>query len=399
MRFADIAGYDALKKALVGMADSGRVAHAMLLYENDGCGALALSLAYAQYLACEHPHDGDSCGHCPACNRMAKLIHPDLHFVFPTNTGSKSGKTKAENITSDLYMADFRTLALENPWVLEPQLMEAIGLEGKSWDVNVAEAKELSRVLALTSIEGGWKFVVFYLPETLRLEAANKLLKLLEEPPEKTLFLFITHQPQKVLQTIFSRCQSLRIPPLSVGEMAAALASRGYAGRPADAWNPTSPEDALRLLPADAAEQARVCGGSLGAALYALRSGDDSRQFEQWFEQLVQALLENRLLDAWAVGEQLAALSSREKQKAFCIFVSDMLRKIFLIQRRMDGLSYATASRGELCRSLAGRLPRNFVPRLQPVLDKTVYYIDRNVNQKVLFTDLINRMSINITRA
>lgn len=389
MRFADIAGYEAIKKALAGMADSGRVAHAMLLYENDGCGALALALAYAQYLSCEHPHDGDSCGQCPSCNRIAKLIHPDLHFVFPTNTGSKSGKTKAENIISDVYMEDFRALALENPYFLESQLMEAIGLETKSWDVNVAEAKELSRILSLTSIEGGWKFVVFYLPETLRLEAANKLLKLVEEPPEKTLFLFITHQPQKVLQTIFSRCQSLRIPPLSPQEVAAALSVLGRGVG----------EDGLSQGQADVAEQARVCGGSIGAALYALRSGDDARQFEEWFSQLMEALLDGRLVDAWRVGEQVAALSSREKQKAFCIFVSEMLRKIFLVQQKMGDLSYATASRKQLCRKLADRVSPKFASRMQPFLDKTVYYIDRNVSQKILFTDLIDRMSVNISRA
>lgn len=390
MRFADIAGYDTLKKTLAGMADSGRVAHAMLLYENDGCGALALAWAYARYLACEHPVNGDSCGHCPSCHRMAKLIHPDLHFVFPTNTGSKSGKTKAENIISDVYMEDFRALAVENPYFLESQLMEAIGLENKSWDVNVAEAKELSRVLSLTSIEGGWKFVIFYLPETLRLEAANKLLKLVEEPPEKTLFLFITHQPQKVLQTIFSRCQSLRIPPLSPDEVAFALAARGYGAGP-------SPSEPASLRP-EAAEQARVCGGSLGAALYALRSGDDTRLFEQWFTQLMESLLDGRLVDAWAVGEEIAALSSREKQKAFCIFVSDMLRKIFLMQQQMEDLSYATASRGEICKRLAGRVSPKFASRMQPFLDKTVYYIDRNVSQKILFTDLVDRMSVNINR-
>ncbi len=391
MRFADIAGYGAIKKALAGMADSGRVAHAMLLYENDGCGALALALAYAQYLACENPHDGDSCGHCPSCNRIAKLIHPDLHFVFPTNTGSKSGKTKAENIISDVYIEDFRALASENPYFLESQLMEAIGLETKSWDVNVAEAKELSRILSLTSIEGGWKFVLFYLPETLRLEAANKLLKLVEEPPEKTLFLFISHQPQKVLQTIFSRCQSLRVPPLSPEEVAAALAALGYGAGSAQTLGQAKGDAA--------AEQARVCGGSIGAALYALRSGDDAQQFEQWFSQLMDALLDGRLVDAWSVGEQVAALSSREKQKAFCIFVSEMLRKIFLIQQKMEDLSYATASRKELCRRLAGRVSPKFASRMQPFLDKTVYYIDRNVSQKILFTDLIDRMSVTISRA
>lgn len=377
MRFADIIGYQAIKKALVGMADSGRVAHAMLLYENDGCGALPLALAYAQYLACEHPHDGDSCGECPSCHRMSKLIHPDLHFVFPTNAGSKSGRTAAKDITADFYMEDFRELARSNPWFLEPQLMEALGLEVKSWDINVAQAKELSQTLSLSAVENGWKTVVFYLPEQLNVQAANKLLKLVEEPPEKTLFLFITHQPQKVLQTIFSRCQSLRIAPLSPDEVLQSLSLRGYAD-------------------AAAREQARLCGGSVGAALYQIEHGEDTRQYYDWFLQITQALLQRNLLEALAVGEQIAAVPSREKQKGFCIFVSEMLRKIFLIQRGMEDLAYVPESRMESCKALAARMSRQFTFRMQPVLDKTVYNIDRNVNQKILFTDLIDRMSLNI---
>lgn len=325
------------------MADSGQVAHAMLLYENDGSGAFPLALAYAQYLSCENPSNGDSCGQCPSCKRMSKLIHPDLHLVFPTNAGSKSGKTKAKDITSDFYMAEFRELVLANPYFLEAEVMEALGLESKAWDVNVAEARELNRVLSLSSVEGGWKTVVFYLPENLNVQAANKLLKLIEEPPVKTLFLFITHQPHHVLQTIFSRCQCLRLPP---------LARRDYSA--------------------------------------------DDKQYSEWFLQISQFLLSKDLLGALELGEQIAALPSREKQKAFCIFASDMLRRIFLMQRGMDDLSHTPEEYKEAYKALSARVSRNLSTRMLPVLDKLVYYMDRNVNRKILFTDLINRMSVNI---
>ncbi|MBQ1938445.1 MAG: hypothetical protein II364_05710 [Bacteroidales bacterium] len=377
MRFSQIHGYEKIKQSLVGMADSGRVAHAMLLYENDGCGAFALAWAYAQYLSCENPSNGDSCGKCPSCNRMSKLIHPDLHLIFPTNSGSKSGKTAAKDITSAFYMEYFRELARENPYFLEPQLMETLGLESKSWDVNVAQAKELSHVLSLSSMEKGWKTVIFYLPENLNIQAANKLLKLVEEPPEMTLFLFITHHPQRVLQTIFSRCQSLRLPPLSESELSEALSERGY-------------------TPEAVQESVRQSAGSMGVALSHLENQADDELYFQWFTQLLQALLKKDLLEALSIGEQIAEQPSREKQKAFCIFASDMLRKIFLMQRGMADLSYTSAARMSLCQTLSSQVSRNFSTRMLPVLDKLVYYMDRNVNRKILFTDLINRMSINI---
>ncbi|MBP5397165.1 MAG: hypothetical protein J6Y32_00815 [Bacteroidales bacterium] len=377
MRFADIIGYEDLKKALVGMADASRVPHALLLYENEGCGAVPLALAFSQYLACEHPINGDSCGVCPSCNRMQKLIHPDLHFVFPVNAGSKSGKTAAKDLSSAFYMEDFRGLLRSNPWFMEAQLSETLGLETKTWDINVLEARELSRELSLSAVENGWKTVLFYLPETLNVAAANKLLKLVEEPPEKTLFLFVTHQPSKVLQTIFSRCQSLRLPPQSPQEIVRGLSSRGYEGPEAE-------------------EQARLCGGSLGVALQSLQSDDRAEQYFDWMAGLLQALLKKDLLAALAIGDEISALGSREKQKAFCIFASEVLRKIFLLQRGQESLAGLSTSRAAALRELAGKVSRQFAVKMLPVLDKTAYYIDRNVNQKILFTDLVDRMSLYI---
>ena len=228
MRFADVIGNASVAKALVSMADSGRVAHAMLLYENEGCGALALALAYVQYLNCANPSGGDSCGECPSCRQMSKLVHPDTHFIFPVNKGPKSSDDKP---TSESYLKYWRELVLADSYFSEADLQKAIGIESKVGLIAVAEAKAVISKLSLSSVADGYKAVIFYLPEKMNQETANRLLKMVEEPPEKTIFLFITHAPEKVLQTIFSRCQSIRVLPLTKDEAARVEALRPSADR------------------------------------------------------------------------------------------------------------------------------------------------------------------------
>ena len=247
MRFADIIGSEDIKKALVSMADTGRVAHAMLFYENEGCGALPLALAYVQYLNCPHRHDGDSCGECPVCNRISKLIYQDLHFIFPVNSGSKVQASARP--TSETYLPLWRELVLKNPYFLESQLYETLGIENKSGNITVAEAKYILEKLSLTSVEDGYKCVLVWLPERMNAEAANRLLKVVEEPPGKTVFIFITHAPEKILQTISSRCQSFRVLPASKAEVGRVLSER------------------FSLGGEEAAALANISGGSIGTAL------------------------------------------------------------------------------------------------------------------------------------
>ena len=146
MKFSEVIGNAEVAKALVSMADSGRVAHAMLMYENEGCGALALALAYVQYLNCKNRHDGDSCGECPSCRQMAKLIHPDVHFIFPVNKGPKSPDDKP---TSESYLPYWRELASANPYFVEADLQRTIGIESKTGLIAVAEAKNIISKLSL----------------------------------------------------------------------------------------------------------------------------------------------------------------------------------------------------------------------------------------------------------
>ena len=351
MRFADIIGNAEVAKALVSMADSGRVAHAMLMYENEGCGALALALAYVQYLNCSNPHDGDSCGECPSCRQMAKLIHPDVHYVFPVNKGPKTSDDKP---TSESYINYWRELAVSNPYFTEADLQKAIGIESKNGLIAVAEAKSIISKLSLTAVSDGYKAVVFYLPERMNQETANRLLKMVEEPPERTLFIFITHAPEKVLQTIFSRCQSIRVMPLTKEE----------------------------------AEEVRM-----------LRPADDREEYDRFMEiftDLMNAVLARDLMAALECGEMIAALESREKQKAFCNFAGGCIRKIFMIQQNMHQIADVDEEEQEFYSSVAGRCGKGFCARSVSNIDKVVSMIDRNVNSKILFCDLVNRVFLSV---
>ena len=351
MRFQDVIGNERVAQTLAAMADSGRVAHAMLLYENEGCGALPLALAYIQYLNCANPSNGDSCGKCLSCKQMEKLIHPDVHFVFPVNKGPKSSDDKP---TSESYIKYWRELAIADPYFTEADLQKAIGIESKNGLIAVAEAKSIISKLSLTSVADGYKAVVFYLPEKMNQETANRLLKMVEEPPEKTIFLFITHAPEKVLQTIFSRCQSIRVLPLTKEE----------------------------------AEQVRLCKPE--------EDREEYNRFSDLFADLMNAIVSRDLMSALDCSEQRAALESREKQKAFCTFASDCIRKIYMIQQNMPQIADVSEDEQEFYSNMASSCGKSFCQRSVTNIDKVVAMIDRNVSSKILFCDLVNRMFLSL---
>ena len=208
--------------------------------------------------------------------------------------------------------------------------------------------------LSLASVSDGYKAVVFYLPEKMNMETANRLLKMVEEPPQKTIFLFVTHAPEKVLQTIFSRCQSIRVMPLSKDE----------AGRVA-----------------------------------ALKPEDDREEYNMFmdlFSDLLNALTARDLMAALECGETMAALDSREKQKAFCTFAGDCIRKIFMIQQNMSQIADVVQEEADFYNGIAGRLAKTFCSRTITNIEKAVAMIDRNVNSKIVFCDLVNRMFLSI---
>ena len=351
MRFADVIGNETVAKALASMADTGRVAHAMLMYENEGCGALALALAYVQYLNCSNPSNGDSCGECPSCRQMSKLIHPDVHFVFPVNKGPKTSDDKP---TSESYLKHWRELALADPYFTESDLQKAIGIESKVGLIAVAEAKSIIGKLSLASVSDGYKAVIFYLPEKMTQETANRLLKMVEEPPQKTLFMFITHAPEKVLQTIFSRCQSIRVLPLTKEEAAKVASMKPEADK------------------------------------------EDYNQQMDLFSDLMNSITARDLMGSLECAEAMAALDSREKQKAFCTFAADCIRKIFMIQQGMRQIADIAPEEETFYEDVAAKAAKTFCSKTITNIEKAVGLIERNVNAKIVFCDLVNRMFLSI---
>ncbi len=346
MKFKDIVGNDALKRTLVSMADSGRVPHAMLLYENDGCGAVALALAFLQYLNCERRSGGEACGECPSCRQMSKLIHPDVHFVFPVNKSSKAGGDKP---TSDSFLPFWRQLVLDNPYFREDDLQEALGIEGKKGEIALLEAKSIISKMSLTAVEDGYKAVLCYLPEKMNATAANKLLKLVEEPPQKTIFVFVTHAPEKMMQTVFSRCQSMRVLPLT------------------------------------REETEKVRGAEC-----------QNEEFFPLVSSLFDCVARRDLLHALEVGEAAAALPSREKQKSFCAYLSSCLRRIFLTGQGQNSLAGVLPEEAAFYQTASARFGASFCIKVESAIDRTVSLIDRNVNSKILFCDLVDRIFVAI---
>lgn len=378
MRFSDIPGNEDIKRALVGMADGGRVPHALLFYENEGCGALALALAFFQYLNCSHHHDGDSCGECPTCNKVQKLIHPDLHFVFPVNSGSKVGAS--EKPTSESYLKYWRELVMADPYFLESELYTALGIEKKSGNIAVAEAKSIIAKLSLSSVEDGYKAVLVWLPEKMNAEAANRLLKIVEEPPQMTLFFFITHAPEKVLQTIFSRCQSLRVSPVVKEEVSRTLQSQ------------FSVDKSLADV------QSALSGGSVGVALNRMGDREEYKRYFEMFEGLLKASLSRDLLAALEVGEEIAALETREKQKGFCNFAGDCLRKIFMLKSGLEVIANVPQEEMSVFKDAAARCGGTFCQKAMGYFDQGAMLVERNVNPKVIFCDLVDRIFLTISK-
>ena len=333
MRFADIKGNENVVAAFRSMVDRGRIPHAILLHEEDGGGAFPLLLSFLQYLYCNDRRDGDSCGACPCCNKITKLIHPDIHFVYPV---ASSGKASSDSAVSPSlpYIPKWRELVTGNPFFTEAEFNETLGMEQKSTVITVAEASSILGRLSLSAIEGGYRSVVMYLPEKMNAPAANKLLKMIEEPPENTLFLLVTHNPEKILTTIFSRCLFIRVVP----------------------------QETVRHYDAGDAEI---------------------------FFDMMQAVASRDLAAALETVDAIVELPSREKQRAFLKYVAEGLRNLFLVQQNLPSLGPVQEDEKEFYASVAGKVKRTFPRNALAVTDRSLMLLERNVSQKILFTDLV----------
>ncbi len=376
MLFQDVLGLSHIKKHLTKSADSGRIPHAQLFVGGEGCGLLNTAIAYAQYIICSNQNGENDHGN-EACNlKFGSLSHPDMHFAFPV---ANSDKVKSHAV-SDHYMKEWRQFCSEQPYGNLFDWYRHIGIEKKQGQIGVDEALDIVKKLSLKSYEGGYKVMLIWMADRMNNAAANKLLKLIEEPPNQTIFLLLAEDEEQLLQTIRSRCQILRFPPLAEANIADGLVAKGL---PRD--------EALRI--------AHEANGNFNKALDLMNQDSEDLIFEKWFVQWVRSAFKAKgnksavkELILWS--EEVAAVG-RETQKKFLHYCLTVIRQALLINYDTEQLAFMKIHvDGFQLKKFAPFVHGNNVQEISKELEDAIYHVERNGNPKIIFTDL----SIKLTR-
>ena len=377
MLFKDIIGQEQVKKQLIFSADNKRIAHAQLFVSPKGTGGLPLAVTYAQYILCQNA-DGENITGNAACNaKINKLAHPDLHFAFPVTTTEKVKK----NPVSDLFLEEWRTFIASNPYGDDMDWYTHIGIENKQGQIGVDEAENIVRKLSLKAFEGNFKIMIIWAADKMNTAASNKLLKLIEEPPEKTMLLLITENEEQLLKTITSRCQIIRLSPLSENDILNALVEREHC----------SENEAVKI--------AHHANGNWNKALTLLNNASSDEQFEQWFVLWVRTAFLAKgnaavLQDLVSWSETIAA-AGRETQKSFLNYCLQLFRQALLYNYNATDLVFVeTPATNFDLKKFAPFIHGANITAIYNELNDAIYHIERNANAKIVLLDL----SIKLTR-
>jgi len=360
MRFQDIPGQPIVKKSLVNLVASNRLSHALLFLGKEGSGSLQLAMALAQYVVCEQPGTADSCGGCPSCTRAAAWAHPDIHFSFPTITREPGDKPVAND-----FIVEWRSFLSQTPFGNAYDWLQSIGAENKQGNITSHECEDIIRKLNLKSFENGYKILIQWMPEYLK-DTGNKLLKLIEEPPPNTLFLFVAEDESRILPTVLSRTQLIKINRLDTAAIISWLIEKQAV-----------PKEKAQMI-------APISQGNMREAMHLLHEGD-----EDWQELLrswLNAILKNGPAAQVKWVDETSKLG-REKQKQFLAYFIHLIA----VAVEMDCIG-ETPEVSSIEQDFAGRLLKIArVEQLEAIvgeLDKSIYHIERNANAKILFMAL-----------
>lgn len=307
MKFSDIPGQKETIERLTASVRSGRVSHAMLFTGPEGCGSLALALAYARYISCEARTPVDSCGVCKSCVKYEKMIHPDLHFVFPVVKDKKNSEP-----VSDSYIEQWREFSGRSPYFSLNSWLSFIDAGNAQGLIFSTEASEILRKLSLKAFESDYKIMIIWLPEKMHLATSNKLLKLIEEPPDKTIFILVSDEPDKVVPTILSRCQLFKIPSFRSEEISAYLTEN------------------FPVHKAKADDIARVANGNIVRARELCEDEDSSSSNLDRFRNLMRFAWKRDINSIINWSEDMASIG-REPQKNFLSFTLRLLRENLML--------------------------------------------------------------------
>ena len=381
MKFSDIIGQQQLKEHLVRSVDSGRISHAQLFTGAAGAGTLPLAVAYAQYIHCRNRQNGDSCGVCPSCRQIEQLAHPDLHFVFPVN---KQGKKSGEVVISTAreFTDKWREIIASTGGYFTPQQwFDSLNL-GKTLKgmITAKEAEEIIRRLGFKSFESEYKTMIIWLPETMNEEAANKLLKILEEPWDKTIFILVSERPDRLLKTILSRTQEVTVPRLTTEELLPiALQSES---------DSVKAQNIARLATGDIIELRRLLG----------QSTDEARE-ENFghFCTVMRLSYNDKHLELMNWADEVAALS-RERQRGMLTEFSRLLREAFMINAGLSQISYLWGEEADFCKKFAPFIDDKNIEPIVEQIEQATREINQNGNPRIVFTHFALAVSKYIRR-
>ncbi len=377
MQFSNVLGQEHLKNHLTQSADHGRIPHAQLFVGPEGSGTLAMALAYAQYILCGNKNSENKDGNDNCNLKFKNLSHPDLHFAFPVAITDKVKK----NPVSNHFMEDWRKLIKEQPYGNLFDWYRMLGIENKQGQMGVDEALNIVKALSLKSYEGGYKIMLIWMAEKMNMSAANKLLKLIEEPPAKTVFILIAEDAGQIINTIRSRCQILNFPPLAENVIKEAL-QRNY-----------------QLDEATATKIALQSNGNYNKACDLVYNDSEDIQFEEWFVSWVRSAFKAKgnkaaIHDLISWSEQVAK-SGRETQKQFLQFCIDFFRQALLMNYNAEQLVFMEPkTKNFKLENFAPFVHEGNIMEISQELEDAIYHIERNGNSKIILTDL----SIKLTR-
>jgi DNA polymerase-3 subunit delta' len=366
MNFSNIPGQKDIKEKLLRSVKEERVSHAQLFAGNEGCGSLALALAYARYISCENRSDSDSCGVCKSCVKYEKLIHPDLHFVFPVIKGKK-----VTDPVSDNYIEEWREFVKKSPYFTLNNWMDSIEVGNSQGMIFASEASEIIKKLSLKTFESDFKIMIIWLPEKMHQATANKLLKMIEEPPDKTLFILVSEEPDKVIPTILSRCQLVKIPSFDSADIERYLIEK------------------YGITKEKAVDLARVSNGNISRATELCENEDSSLDNLERFKSLMRYAWKRDVLSIITWADEISG-TGREAQKNFITFSMRLLRENLMLSldQMKNSIVYLTGEEASFSGKFHPFITKDNIYPLTDEFNLVYSHIESNGNAKIIFLDL-----------
>lgn len=373
MYFKDVIGHEELKEQLRRCVDENRLAHALLVTGANGNGKLPLAVALARYVLCSDRRNGDACGCCPSCVKMDKLIHSDLHFVFPVK--KKKGSSSDSAPVSDDYIAQWREIFLKNPYFGYSDWLTMLEVENQQPMIYEKESSEILHKLSLKSREGGWKVMIIWLPEKMNETCSNKLLKILEEPPAQTLFVLVAEDTEHILPTILSRTQWVEMPRIASDAISRAL------------------QQLYSLDEATARSIAQQSDGDWEKAESMLRVNSNKALYLELFMTLMRTAYKRDIQAMKQWGEQVAALG-RERQKGLLEYCQRMIRENFIMNFGRNEMLYLAPEERSFSEKFSPFVNENNIFGIMEELSEAQKHVEQNVNAKMIFFDMALRMIV-----